>query len=219
MDKPGSDVPVRLLIADDHVVLREALRETFNNKGGYEIVGEASDGEALLNLARQSQPHVILMDLAMPRVGGLVALEELRRRGIETPVLVLSAAEQTSHIRSALNAGAKGFLPKNVELKELEFAIAAVLSGKTYVSPTITDKLINSDANGEESSPLSVLSDREREILILLANGKKNREIGKLLHISTRTVDTHRTNILRKLNVRTNAELVRLAISSGLVSL
>lgn len=219
MEKPGNEAPVRLLIADDHVVLRQALRETFSRKGGYVIVGEASDGEALLNLARQSEPHVILMDLAMPRVGGLVALEELKRRGIETPVLVLSAADQTSHIRSALNAGAKGFLPKNVELQELEFAISAVLNGKTYVSPTITDKLINSEANGEDGSPLSVLSDREREILILLANGKKNREIGKLLHISTRTVDTHRTNILRKLNVKTNAELVRLAITSGLVTI
>jgi DNA-binding NarL/FixJ family response regulator len=210
--------PVRLLIADDHLVLRQALREVFVKKGGYLVVGEASDGEDLLALARQSAPDVIIMDLSMPKVGGLVALEELRRRGIQTPVLVLSAVEQAVSIKSALNAGARGFVPKNVELSELELAIASVLSGRTYVSPSITAKLITEGSGPDGDTPLSVLSDREREILVLLANGKKNREIGKLLHISTRTVDTHRTNILKKLAVKTNAELVKLAISSGLVS-
>jgi len=210
---------VKLLLVDDHVVLRQAITEALAGKGRFTVVGEASDGAELLTMVPQLQADVIIMDLAMPKAGGLSTLEELRRRGVSTPVLVLSADESERSIRAALKAGARGFLPKQVGLSEVEFAIDAVLSGKTYLSPSITERFMASGGvEGSDVSPLDCLSEREREIFLLLANGRPNREIGKMLHISTRTVDTHRSNILKKLNAKTNAELVKLAISEGLVT-
>jgi DNA-binding NarL/FixJ family response regulator len=215
----ASSPNVRLLLVDDHQVLRQALTEALVSKGKYSVVGEASDGTELLQLFPKVTADVIIMDLNMPRANGLTTLEELKRRGISAPVLVLSADESERSIRAALKAGARGFLPKQVGLAEVEFAISAVLSGKTYLSPTITERFMASGGgDGATTSPLDCLSEREREIFILLANGRPNREIGKMLHISTRTVDTHRSNIMKKLGVRANAELVRFAIAEGLIS-
>jgi len=218
-EQEASSSNVRLLLVDDHQVLRQALTEALNSKGKYSVVGEASDGSELLELVPNVSVDIIIMDLNMPRTNGLTTIEELKRRGCEAPVLVLSADESERSIRAALKAGARGFLPKQVGLSEVEFAINAVLSGKTYLSPTITERFMaGSGPDGATSSPLDCLSQREREIFLLLANGKPNREIGKMLHISTRTVDTHRSNILKKLGVKANAELVKLAIAEGLIS-
>jgi len=208
---------IKLLIADDHLVLRQALSEALGAKGRYTVVGEAPDGASLLQILGSLSPDVIILDLEMPNVGGLATIEELNRRGVQVPILVLSANDEERSVRAALKAGAKGFVPKNVGLSELEFAIDAVLKGKTYLSPTITDRLMK-DGEIDNSSPFTQLSKRELEILTLLANGKKNKEIGQMLHISTRTVDTHRSNILKKMSVRTNAELVRLAITHGVIT-
>lgn len=210
---------VKLLLVDDHSVLRQALSEVLISKGKYKVVGEAADGKELLDLASQTSADIIIMDLAMPKINGVTAIEELRRRGVNAPILVLSADESDKSIRAALKAGARGFVPKQVGLSEVEFAIDAVLSGKTYLSPTVTERFMASGGvEGGESSPLSALSEREREIFVLLASGKPNREIGKSLHISTRTVDTHRSNIMKKLGVKANTDLVKLAISEGLLS-
>jgi DNA-binding NarL/FixJ family response regulator len=210
---------VKLLLVDDHLVLRQALTEVLAGKGKYSVVGEASDGLELLDLLPSARPDIIIMDLAMPKANGLTTIEELRRRGVTAPILVLSADESDKSIRAALKAGARGFLPKQVGLSEVEFAIDAVLAGKTYLSPSITERFMASGGvEGGAPSPVSCLSEREKEIFILLANGKPNRDIGKQLHISTRTVDTHRSNIMKKLNVKANTELVKLAISEGLVS-
>lgn len=208
---------IKLLIADDHLVLRQALSEALGAKGRYTVIGEAQDGASLLQVLGTLSPDVIILDLEMPNVGGLATLEELSRRGVQVPILVLSANDEERSVRAALKAGAKGFVPKNAGLTELEFAIDAVLKGKTYLSPAITEQLMK-DGEIDNSSPFTQLSKRELEILTLLANGKKNKEIGQMLHISTRTVDTHRSNILKKLSVRTNAELVRLAITHGVIS-
>lgn len=210
---------VKLLLVDDHSVLRQALSEVLIGKGKYKVVGEASDGKELLDLASHTPADIIIMDLAMPKVNGVTAIEELRRRGVHAPVLVLSADESDKSIRAALKAGARGFVPKQVGLSEVEFAIDAVISGKTYLSPTVTERFMASGGvDGGENSPIAALSEREREIFILLASGKPNREIGKSLHISTRTVDTHRSNIMKKLGVKANTDLVKLAISEGLLS-
>ena len=160
--------------------------------------------------------------MTMPKLDGLAALEMLKARdeGKSPPVLVLSANEGQSKVRAALKAGARGYLPKNAGLEELEFAIDSIMQGKTYLSPAITEPLMNgAETESPLENPLSVLTKREIEILAHLADGKPNREIGKLLHISTRTVDTHRSNILKKLKVKTNAELVKLAIGNGLISI
>lgn len=210
---------VRLAIADDHVVLRQALSELLGMRGNYSIVGQASNGEELLTMLDTEKPDLIILDVTMPRVDGVAALEEMKRRGKDIPVLVLSAHESENKVRAALKAGARGYLPKHARLEELEFAISSIIQGKTYLSPSVTNQLM--DGRGDEAfdDPVAVLTKREREILRYLADGKPNREIGKTLHISTRTVDTHRSNILKKLNVRTNAELVKIAIHAGLISI
>ncbi len=208
---------INLIVADDHVVLREALCQMLQGRGSFNILAQAGDGEELLKAltANGSKPDLIILDVEMPKLDGLETLHRLHELGSQTPVLVLSADDGSKNIRAVLNKGAKGFMPKNARIEELEFAIDAILQGNTYLSPTITAALIAGDRN--ESTSLSVLTKREVEILKYLADGKPNREIGKILHISSRTVDTHRSNILKKLKVKTNAELVKLAIGAGLI--
>ena len=209
---------VDLIIADDHVVLRQALCEMLKARGKFNVVAQASDGEQLIALLKNHSPDVVIMDLAMPNLNGVQTLEKLKEFGPNVPVLVLSADEGERNVRAALKAGARGYIPKNAGVEELEFAINAILEGKTYLSPGITDQLMARQAQGLPENPLSVLTNREIEILKHLADGKPNRDIGKLLHISTRTVDTHRSNILKKLKVKTNAELVKMAITHELIS-
>ncbi len=211
---------IRLIVADDHVVLREALCEMLQSKGKYQIVAQATDGQELIDLARSQTADMIIMDVQMPNLDGLNALAKLQNSERKVPVLVLSADEGEKNVRAALKAGANGFIPKNVGIEELEFAISSVLNGNTYLSPSVTTKLM-AGSGGDSiggNNPLAVLTKREIEVLRHLADGRPNREIGKLLHISTRTVDTHRSNILKKLMVKTNAELVKVAISAGLIS-
>lgn len=208
---------VRLVIADDHTVLRQGLCEMLEDKGVFSIVGQASDGLELLEILKNTPADIVLMDIAMPKLDGMATLDRMQAQKLTTPVVVLSANEGERSIRTALKAGAKGYLPKNVGLEELEFAINSVIEGKTYLSPSITSSLMN--ASDPTESPLSALTKREVEILKYLAQGKPNKDIGKLLHISSRTVDTHRSNILKKLNLKTNADLVRLAIAEELVNI
>jgi DNA-binding NarL/FixJ family response regulator len=208
-----------LLVADDHTVLRQALCEMLESKGEHKVIGQAGDGQELLNLLVNTKPDLIILDMEMPNLDGFKTLEKLREALSTTPVLVLSADDKASHIRAAINAGAKGYVPKNVRSDELTFAISSVLAGKTYLSPTVTEQLVASPGKpGADRDVHQILSKREIEILVHLADGKPNRDIGKLLHISTRTVDTHRSNILKKLNARTNAELVKIAITNGLIT-
>lgn len=208
---------VRLVIADDHIVLRQGLCEMLEDKGIFSIVGQASDGLELLEVLKNTPADIVLMDIAMPKLDGMATLDRMQAQKLSTPVVILSANEGERSVRTALKAGAKGYLPKNVGLEELEFAINSVIEGKTYLSPSITSSLMN--ASDPTESPLSSLTKREVEILKYLAQGKPNKEIGKLLHISSRTVDTHRSNILKKLNLKTNADLVRLAIAEELVNI
>jgi DNA-binding NarL/FixJ family response regulator len=207
---------VKLIIADDHNVLRQGLCEMLEDKGHFSVVGQAADGIELLKVLKENPADIILMDISMPNLDGIATLDRMNAQNIHTPVVMLSANEGERNVRMALKAGAKGYLPKNVSLDELEFAINSVMQGKTYLSPTITSSLMN--AADPTQSPISVLTKREVEILKYLAQGKPNKDIGKLLHISSRTVDTHRSNILKKLNLRTNAELVKLAISEDLIA-
>lgn len=211
--------PVRLVIADDHVVLRQGLCEMLADGGRFEIIAQAGDGQELVEVLKGCDADVVIMDIVMPKLDGVGALLKMAECNLTVPVLVLSANEGERSVRAAIRAGAKGYLPKNVALEELEFAIESVLQGKTYLSPSVTNSLMSGqDGADPMASPISVLTKREVEILTYLAEGKPNREIGKILHISTRTVDTHRSNILKKLNLKTNAELVRLSIAEGLIN-
>lgn len=212
---------INLILADDHSVIRQALSEMLEAKGKYKILAQAENGEQLLQLLLEHHPDIIVMDMSMPRMDGVAALEKMTSKEAGCPpVLILSSDEGERSVRAALKAGARGYLPKNVEADELVFAIDSILDGKTYLSPSITAPLMT--GGGADSAiadgALAALTKREVEILTLLADGKPNREIGKMLHISTRTVDTHRSNILKKLKLKTNAELVKVAIQNGLIN-
>ena len=211
--------PVKLFLVDDHLVLRQALSKALTEEHRYEVIGHAGDGKELLSQITSCAPDVIVLDHALPKSNCLETIQALRQMGCEVPVLILSAVENSANIRAALKAGARGFVPKQAGLSEMQFAIDAIVDGGTYLSPSVTNRLMSADAAQQESaSAVSTLSQREREIMVLIANGRRNREIGELLHISTRTVDTHRSNILKKLGIKSNAELVKIAISEGMVS-
>jgi DNA-binding NarL/FixJ family response regulator len=212
-----SNSPVKLYLVDDHLVLRQALTEALEHRGKYAVIGHTGSSNDLLNQSPNFKADVIVLDFSLPKTNGLEVLNELRRRGIDIPVLIMSGDESGRAAKAALQAGAKGFVPKQAGLLEMEHAIDEIARGGTYLSPSISANA-NGAAGNDAGASSAVLSNREREIMVLLANGKPNREIGKLLSISVRTVDTHRSNILKKLGFKTNAELVKLAIAEGWVT-
>ncbi len=209
--------PVTFLIADDHVVLREGLKALLNSIDGWDVVAEANDGLEVMPLFEQHKPDLVVLDLSMPNLGGVETIKRLKREGGETIILVLSAKDDDRSVREAMRAGANGFVPKSSQSNELEFAIRSVLKGQTYLSPSVCNAMLGADGSDDESSPLASLTDREREVMKLLSEGMPNRDVAKTLHISPRTVDSHRANIMKKLGVSSNAELVQLAIRNGLI--
>ena len=209
---------IKLLVADDHVVVREAICELLQSKGNFEILGQAADGLELLDLLKNCAPDIVILDVQMPKLDGLATLEHMSHSEHTPPVLILSGEDSANNIRSALKAGAKGFITKNARPEELEFAIESIIDGHSYVSPSIALSLIQEEKPSQpDHSTLKVLTKREIEILTFLADGKTNREVAKLLHISVRTVDTHRSNIMKKLKVKTNAQLTKLAVAYDLI--
>ena len=207
---------VKLFLVEDQLLMRQAIARALSVTNKYEVVGHSGDCNSLLSNPSQCNADVIILDAVLSGHNWPETLAHLRNTGITTPILVLSDQENQSVLKAALSAGARGILPKWSDFGEMEQAIDAIAKGETYVSPSIAQA--NDDYNSSGSST-EVLSPREHEIFLLLAQGKKNREIGKLLSISTRTVDTHRSNILKKLQMRSNAELVKMAISEGFVAI
>jgi DNA-binding NarL/FixJ family response regulator len=213
-------MPAKIVIADDHIVLREGLRSMINNMNEWEVVAEASDGFEVLPLVEEYAPDLIILDLSMPNLGGLETISRLKKMAKSPGILVLSAREDEYSVGEAMKAGAKAFVPKSSSTEELEFAIKSVLRGHTYLSPVVCEAALQHSGNseeGKECNPLSALTSREREVMKLLSEGKPNRVVAKTLHISPRTVDSHRANIMKKLGVKSNAELVQIAIKFGLV--
>jgi DNA-binding NarL/FixJ family response regulator len=212
--------PVKLFLVEDHLLMRQAFARALSVTDKYEVIGHTADTKDLFANSAQGIADVIILDMFMSRHSCLETLQQLKQMGVKTPVLILSGDESQFNVKAALNAGARGFLPKKSDLTEMEFAIDAVAKGGTYVSPSVTSKCISDgEVDAQSSCSSEALSPREHEIFVLLAQGKKNRDIGAQLSISTRTVDTHRSNILKKLGLHSNAELVRLAISEGLVAI
>jgi len=204
---------IRIVLIDDHKLLRAGLRSRLEKETDVSVVGEADTADMGVVLARRLQPDVILLDLLMPRKGGYDALPELAEVAPEAKVLVISSQAAPSSVRQALSAGAAGYLPKRASDGELVTAIRSVARGSGYVDPDLGAQLVVS--NGTPA--LEPLSDRERDVLHLLALGYTNQEIGKKLFISVRTVDTHRAHIMRKLSLETRAELVLFALANGLI--
>jgi DNA-binding NarL/FixJ family response regulator len=213
---------VRILLADDHQVVRQALRAALEAGESLEVVAEAEDGRQAVDLARELAPDVVVMDIHMPGLNGTEAARRIAREVKGARVLMLSMSADKQYVRAALDAGAAGFLKKSCSMDELVKAIGQVAAGYSYLDPqvaaTVMD-LARRDPREPEAGRLAVLSSREREVLQLVAEGHSNQGIAEQLHLSEATVDTHRRNLMRKLGVRGVAELTRLAIREGLVSL
>ena len=204
---------ISVLIVDDHELLRAGLRSRLEREPGITVVGEADTAERAVLMARRLQPDLILLDLLLPRKNGYDVIPELADVAPEARVLVVSSQAAPSSVRRALSTGAAGYLPKHSSDRELVAAIRLVAGGGGYVEPGLGAKLVS--PNG--SSALEPLSERESDIIHLLALGYTNQEIAKKLFISVRTVDTHRAHIMRKLELETRAELVMFALANGVI--
>jgi DNA-binding NarL/FixJ family response regulator len=208
---------MRILIADDHPLVRQGLRQVLEAQDGLRVVGEAKDGDDAMALAGRLEWDVAVVDYNMPGKSGVELVKELRRRFPERPVLVLSIYPEDRYALRLLRAGAAGYLNKESAPEELVGALRKVAAGGRYVSPALGEKLALA-VSGADESPLSEkLSDREYQIMWLLASGTTVRDISRQLFLSPNTVSTYRTRILKKLNVRNNAELMRYAIRHQLV--
>lgn len=208
---------VKIIVADDHAVIRQGLRSLIDSVEGWVLVGEAQDGFELIPLVEKLAPDLVVLDLTMPNLGGVEAICRLTRLERYPFILVLSAREDEAAVEEAMNAGARGYIPKSASSDELIFAIKAVLKGQRYISPSVCAGYLDKKQHSQPASALFSLSGREREVMKLLCEGRPNREVAKMLHISPRTVDSHRANIMKKLGVASNAELVQVALKSKLI--
>jgi DNA-binding NarL/FixJ family response regulator len=206
----------RIILADDHVLMRRGLRRILEERGGLEIAGEVGDGLELLNILHRINPDLIILDLSMPNLRGIEAIPEIRHVRPNAKVLILTMHKEEEYLYQAISAGANGYLLKDDAEKELFSAIEHIQNGKIYISPGLADQSMQNWARlrrGEDDSRNSeLLTVRQREILKLIAEGKSNKEIGDLLYISVRTVERHRANMMSKLNIRKTAELVQYAL-------
>ena len=209
----------RVLLADDHALVRVGIRSLLSTIAGFDVVGEAGTGHEAVELADQLRPHVVLMDIAMPGINGLDATARLVERHPEVRVIILSMHASEEYALQALRAGAAGYLLKDADLLELERAIVAVARGETYLSPAISKHVIADYKRrvAEQPEPIDRLTPRQREVLRLIAEGLSTKEIAFKLGLSVKTVETHRAQLMERLEIRDVAGLVRFAIRSGLV--
>ena len=210
---------IRVLLADDHELVRTGIHSLLDKVESVVVVGEAGDGAEALRLIEQLQPQVVLMDVSMPGLNGLEATAVAARRFADTRVVVLSMHADKEYVIQAMRAGAAGYLLKCSRGSELELAIHAVARGETYLSPAASTYIVSGylGHDDDQPAPLERLSDRQREVLTLMASGKSRKEIARQLELSVKTVDTHRAQIKQQLNIHDNAGLVRFAVSVGLV--
>lgn len=212
----------RIVIAEDHTILREGLRAILAADPGLEIVGEAEDGREAVRQAASKAPDLILMDLSMPRMNGLEAIREIRRQSPGTKILALTVHSSEEYVLAALEAGADGYVLKDATRSELVMAIRRILEGKRYLSPGISDAVIEGYLEGRRQlrpeTPWESLTQREREILKLIAEGYKNKEVADYLCISLKTVEKHRANLMKKLDLHNAAALTAYAIEKKLVA-
>jgi two-component system, NarL family, response regulator NreC len=214
--------PVRVLIADDHPLVRSGLRALLDRDGEFKVVAEASDGYEAIELALQHKPDLILLDVAMPRLSGTDAAQHISGKLPNTRIVIVSMHSDESYVLRALKAGARGYLLKASPEADVIAAARAVAAGNAYFSPSITRMLVEDymaevKRRGVDDS-YDLLSLREKEILQLLVSGKNNRDIAGMLHVSVATVETHRNTVLRKLNLHSLPELILYAVRKGLVT-
>lgn len=213
--------PIRVIVADDHELFRAGLRAILRGVEGIEVVGEAGDGREALEMIAKATPDVLLLDISMPGMNGLEAVGHVAAQFPEVKVMILSMHASEQYVGQALRAGAAGYLLKDSAPIELETAIRAVAGGENYLSPAVSKQVVSAYKQQTEPSPSSVeqLTPRQREILQLIAEGKTTKEIAKLLGITVRTAETHRMQLMNRLNIHTVAGLVRCAAQADLITL
>jgi DNA-binding NarL/FixJ family response regulator len=212
---------VRLILADDHKIMREGLRALLARQKEIEVIAEAESGRGVVELCAQLHPDVVVIDISMPDLNGIDATRQIIRDDPQVKVIALSMHSDKKYVKEMLSAGACGYLLKDSAFEELGTAIASVLKNKTYLSPQITDTVVKDyvSENAPSGSVASTaLSTREREVLQLIAEGKATREIAAALYVSVKTVETHRKQIMDKLGLNSIAELTKYAIREGLTS-
>jgi DNA-binding NarL/FixJ family response regulator len=211
---------IKVLVADDHPVVRKGLQSCLARHGHIRVVGEAADGDEALRMTRELKPDVVLMDISMPGMNGLAVTEVLRKEAPEVKVLVLSIHRNKDAIFRVIQAGAHGYVSKEAPPEDVLRAIESVHEGEPYFSEEIARAALNEFVtSGGKKEPFSQLTSREREVLVLIAEGQSNKEIADRLGIGVRTIETHRERIMRRLNIHSVAGLTKYAIANGLVSL
>ncbi|HZQ88666.1 MAG TPA: response regulator transcription factor [Gaiellaceae bacterium] len=208
---------IRVVIVDDHALVRSGLRLMLEGEDDITVEDEGGNAEEAIRLARLHKPDVVLLDVVMPGRNGLEAVPEILQAAPKAAILVLSMQDDPSYVREAFAVGSSGYLLKEAADNELVTAVREVAAGRRYVHPTLGARLAAAEAEAEAKAAADPLSDREREVLRLLALGHTNQEIAKMLYISVRTAETHRAHIMQKLRLTTRAELVRYALQQGLL--
>ena len=212
----------KIVIAEDHTILREGLRALLSSQESLEVVGEAGDGREAIRQVEELTPDLILMDLSMPKMNGVEAIREIKRRVPETRILALTVHKAEEFILEVLQSGADGYIPKDASANELMMAIKSILMGKRYLSPSVSNVVIEgyleSRRTSESITAWDKLTKREREILKLVAEGHKNKDISDYLCISVKTVEKHRANLMKKLDLHSAAALTAYAMERGLIT-
>jgi DNA-binding NarL/FixJ family response regulator len=211
----------RIIIAEDHTILREGLKALLSAEPDLHVVGEAEDGRDAIRLVERMKPDIILMDLSMPKMHGTEAIREIRKRSPQTKILVLTVHRNEEYIFATFKAGAAGYVVKDASYVELATAIRAVLQGKQYISPSISASVIRKFVEGDKSADFETLcgtlTPREREVLKLIAEGYRNKQIADMLCISVKTAEKHRAQVMKKLDLHTVSALTAYAIQRGLI--
>lgn len=214
--------PIRILLADDHTIVRQGLARLLEDQPGFRVIGEADNGKVAVEQALALKPDVIIMDIAMPIMNGIEAAKRFKKCLPKVKILILSMYAHENHIHDLLETGVSGYLLKEASGRDIVTAIGAAMNNEAYLSPSISKVLMDRFLSPRRSSPreerYKLLSNREREVFQLLAEGYSTKQIAELLCVSISTVKTHRVNILEKLELRTNGQLVRFAIQLGLVA-
>jgi two-component system, NarL family, response regulator NreC len=209
------DRNIKIFLADDHTIVRQGLKLILSAQPDIEVVGEAANGREAVELVQKLKPDIVLMDVAMPELNGIEATRRMVQANSRLKILVLSMHKEAVYVREILRAGARGYILKDAIDTELLSAVRSVVRGDGYISPAVSGALLN-DYRKDVTDPADLLSNREREVLQLIAEGKTNKEIAGKLNLSVYTVDSHRGKIMEKLNLHSTGELVRFAIKNGL---
>ena len=211
---------IRILLADDHIVIRDGIRALLEKHSDFEVTAVASDGRETLEMIRELEIDVVVMDISMPHMSGIEAAQQIKKLSPEVKVLALSVHTDNELVARMIEAGASGYLPKSCEIDELIDAIQIIMNNRTYLSPSVVDsvfKFIQKEPS-QTGAPPSTLTPRERDVLQLVAGGKTTKEMASLLCIGESTVESHRQNIMKKLDMHSIAELTKYAIRHGLTS-